>query len=673
MTLYSVEPTFSTVQAGGTQTFFLEDSEGKQVSATWKARSLNSFGSVGAGSMVGNVYTASPRSSIGHDTLRVVVTGTYEKDGTKYEASALLLVAYEAASISPLVSERQVFAKALDYLPGAPKFAIPKQWINADPIKLSASAADTDEVEWTLLDDGYGSIELTGSTVNYTLPDPSEIAGKDLFVQRVRAYNNTTQQEMVTSILLSSWVHTVNIEPSFVGNLVPNAHVQLSTDWKYPGTVTWSVVSGDGSVDKNGLFTASNSSEPQTNVVLYNYMSDGGLGMSGYSVIETSGYTPQKSWDTVTITVKVIDGKSPTDNEYQGSAYANGWQQVRLQAFVVTTGGDLSSEEMDSFEVVDFESTNPLVSTDQFNEYGIPYGSDYDWAYAKQSNSFTMAGASDVVSHERFANATEDLYIVGRPLTAGQIQTRTFFVRFFDTYGTPHTSLKADSPDVGKVFIKALPLPLLTNESYSFAKTKTRVLTEGDIIVDPGRPIDEAPSYDYNYRTIDYYTIAYVNGQFKFANFERTDPTITRKDISQSTIQWESDVLEETMFSYTGSAFFPPTGNSPKHLAFDPQLVSMNGNLTAKLAALEIDTAYSPSAGQLLVSLHRTDDVSYLSRSNPVRIKLYKGVDFEFQDVYGNFHGIKIAFSDPSGENSRNDLILSTFLRDQVTGEVIES
>ena len=132
-------------------------------------------------------------------------------------------------------------------------------------------------------------------------------------------------------------------------------------------------------------------------------------------------------------------------------------------------------------------------------------------------------------------------------------------------------------------------------------------------------------------------------------------------------------MLEETMFSYTGSAFFPPIGNAPKYLGFDPQLISMNENLIAKLATLEVDTAYSPSAGQLLVSLHRTDDVSYLSRSNAVRIKLYKGVDFEFQDVYGNFHGIKIAFPNASGENSRNDLILSTFLRDRESGEVIES
>ena len=671
ITLYSVEPTFSTVQAGGTQTFLMKDGEGKQIIATWKARSLNSFGSVGAGSMVGNVYTADPRSSIGHDTLRVVVTGTYEKDGIKYEASALLLVAYEAASISPLVSERQVFAEASDYLPGAPKFAIPKQWINADPVKLSASAADTDVVEWTLLGDGYGSIELTGSTVNYILPDPSEIAGKDLFIQRVRAYNKTTQQEMVTSVLLSSWAHTVHIEPAFVGNLVPDAHVQLSTDWSRPGTVTWSVVSGDGSVDDNGIFTASNSSEPQTNVVLYKYMSDSGVEMSGYSVIETSGYTPQSTWSTVVITVKVIDGKGPADNEYQGSAYANGWQQVRLQTFLVTTGGELSSEEKDSLEVMDFESKSPLKTTDQFNEYGIPYGSDYDWAFSKQSNSFTMYGASNFVDEDDTFNATKDLYVVCRPKTDGQIQTRTFYVRITDTAGTPHSSLVANNPDAGKVFIKALPVPQLTKESYSF--TKTRVLTEGDVVVDPQRPTNEAPSYDYNYRTTDYYAVAYVNGQFKFANFDYTDPKLTRKDINQSTIQWESDVLEETMFSYTGSAFIPPAGQPPKYLTFDPTLLSINKILENKLPTLEIDTAYRPSAGQLLVSLHRTDDVSYLLRSDAKRIKLYKGVDFDFRDVYGNFHGIKIAFPDASNENSRNDLILSTFLRDPKTGEVIES
>ncbi|MFJ7883402.1 hypothetical protein ACIQYF_07795 [Pseudomonas sp. NPDC096917] len=672
ITLYSVEPTFSTIQAGGKQSFLFTDGDGNTVNATWKARSLNSFGTVGAGSMVGNVYTADPVSSIGHDTLRVVVTGTYEKDGNKYEASALLLVACEAVSISPLVSERQVFAQASDFLPGAAKSSTPKHWINAEPIQFTASAADTDEVEWTLLGDAYGDIEPTGKAAVYTLPDPLEIAGKPLFVQHVRAYNKTTQQEMVTSVLLSSWVHTAHIEPAFVGNLEPNAEVQLTTDWKLPGTVTWSVINGDGTVDQDGKFVASNSSEPQTNIVLYNYLSDSGeVGVTGYSVIETSGYTPQKSWDTVRITLKVQDGQDPTDSEFEGRAYANGWQQVRLRATLQTVGGELSAEEKDSLEVMDYDSKQPVVNTDQFNEFGIPYGSDFDWGFAKQSNSFTMFGASKINDNEPNALDDQDLYVVGRPLTDEEVKTRLFFVRFFDSNNTPHSSLVADNPEEGIVFIKPIPLPTLNEASYVF--THERALTEGDVVVDPSADKDEPPSYDYNYRTIDYYTVAYREAQFKFVNFERTDTTLTLKDINRSTIQWESNVLEETMFSYTGSAFIPLSGAEPKYLEFDPDLVSMNPKLTSKLTALAIDTAYRPSAGELLVSLHRTDDVEYVPRSNPVRKKLDKGVNFEFQDVYGNFHGITISFPDASNENSRNQLMLGTFLRDHESGEVIES
>lgn len=230
--------------------------------ASWEVRSLNSAGSAGAGTIDKNgVYTAGTRQYVGQETLRVVVTGRYSHAGQDYKASALLLVAYEDVSISPRLSERQVGLNPADIVSGASKTALPVQWSNPEPIVLTASAAHDDKVTWTLLDTNYGSIQLEGNVALYTPPQPSELLGLGLVEQRIMAYNQTTKQEMFTSILLS-WYQDVALDPPFKDNVAPLQAVQLTSSYTGPRQPVWSVLSGDGAVDENGLFTASGSEEP---------------------------------------------------------------------------------------------------------------------------------------------------------------------------------------------------------------------------------------------------------------------------------------------------------------------------------------------------------------------------------------------------------------------------
>lgn len=675
-TLYSVEPTFATIGAGQEQIFKLVNTLGEEVvNATWTSRSLNSYGPAGAGSMDGKTYTAPTRTTIGHDTLRVVVTAAYKDGEQEFQASAVLLVSYEDASISPLIAVRTLDAEAMDILGGPKKRDYTKQWRDATPIILTASGSPTDNIEWTLLDGKLGTLQGTGNTATFTLPDPSTMPDTGLINQRVRAHNLTTNQVVYSSLLLSSWRHGINISPAFAEGIEPLGKVKLTTDFSVPGTVTWDIVSGDGSVDKDGEFTASASPEPQHNVVLYTW-ARGDDTITGYSVIETCGFASEPHWTQLQMTVNVLDGQN--GNDTKGIAYANGWQQIHLSVQLSADGGtgSLSEQEKDSLKVVDTQSGQELllVSGDHF---GLPADSTNKWAFAKQRNTFDFYGRQSSSTPPEKALTTKaddsvDLYVVTRAVDSLGRAT-TFHVRLVDDNYMSHDSLIPGDPAAGKVLLVPEPLPTYTLANYTF--DKKRVWTQEGGILDPETG---DWSYDYNYQTIDYYTLYAPGALFKYMNFELASPDLGRADINTSTIQWESDMLDEYMFSYTGYAFYPSTGIGgieamPEFLEFDPQLLALDKKLGSALTELQLVDGYRPSPGQLVISMHRTDDIKYVVRSDLKRKHLDKSVRFSLQDVNGNIHNLAVSFDSPTNPDSRNKLLLEVASVGDALSGVIKS
>lgn len=660
-TLYSVEPTFATIKAGQTKTFILKNSLGAVVNATWASRSLNSYGAEAGGGMSGNVYTAPTRLTIGHDTLRVVVTAVYEDGGQQFQASALLLVSYEDASIYPLVAVRALDAQAVDIMGGPEKRDFTKQWRDSAPIILTASGSPADDIEWTLLDAKLGSIQATGNTATYTLPAPATMPDTGLINQRVRAHNHTTNQVIESSILLSSWRHPINLSPAFVKGVEPSGQVQLKTDSSFVGDVKWSIVSGDGHVDKDGVFTASASTEPQVNVVFYT-VTRSDISLTGYSVIETSGFAAEKHWKQLQMLVKVADGLN--GSQAKGAAYANGWQQIHLQVELIADGGSgaLSQEEKDTLKVVHTQS-NQEIEFVNGDHYGISQDSDTKWAFAKQHNTFDFYGQqpSGALTRKALLPAEaniESLYVVTRAVEEIG-KTTTFHVRLTDANYLSHDSLIEGDEEAGRVFLEPMALPRFTLPDYVFEKK--RVYTQEGGFQDPETG---EWSYDYNYVTIDYYTLYPIRALFKYMNFEVEGDVSALTDINFSTIQWESDMLEEHMFSYTGYAFYPLTDNgdagaAPTTLTFDPKLLELNDILKKLLENMPLDESYTPSRGQLIVSMHRTDDIKYVVRSDPKRKHLDKSVRFSLLDVNGNLHKLAVSFDSPTNPDSRNKLVLS--------------
>ena len=665
-TSYSVEPTFSTIRAGSQQRFSFKNSAGQAVQATWEVRSLNSAGSAGAGTIDHNgVYTAGTRKNVGEETLRVVVTGRYSSAGQDYKASALLLVAYEDVSISPRISERQVGLSAADILSGAVKTTLPVQWANSEPIVLTASAAPDEKVTWTLLDTNYGSVQPEGNVVLYTPPPPTELLGLGLVEQRIKAYNETTQQVMYTSVLLS-WYQDIAVEPAFQDNVTPLQTVQLTSSYTGSRKATWSIISGAGSVDENGLFTASDAEEPHVSVVHCSVDMGEGDFKSGYSIIETTGFKPQDMWTSITMDVVVVDGKQPGDAAHEGRAYANGFQQVHLLVTLVTTGGELTPEEKDSLCVVMEDTNHPLLNMDANDNYGIPYGAkEIEWAYSTKNNMFRFMGDKPSAHRtaegaEALATTTAHLYLVARP---EKLETKKFFLRLTDRFEFIHDSTVEGDVDQGKVSITLVSRPTLTADSYSFKSS--RVYTED------GGNQDQNGDYpfSFNYVTIDYWMLSYPESPFLLNEMVTVNNNLTPMNISLSTLQFESDVLEEVMASFTGQAAYLVNHPEPKVLMFDPRLISLRPELTD----MPIEPAYKPSPGQVVVSMHRVDDFSYLTRDMATRKDMYRPLNFHLTDYDGNFHGITISFDTETNPDSRNKLLLTTFLQDPITGEAVKS
>jgi hypothetical protein len=141
-----------------------------------------------------------------------------------------------------------------------------------------------------------------------------------------------------------------------------------------------------------------------------------------------------------------------------------------------------------------------------------------------------------------------------------------------------------------------------------------------------------------------------------------------RPDANVSTIQWESDQVDETFASYTGCAFSPATrpnveSEVPTELTYDAYLWGM----TRAIKPGELDTSFRrgspPSPGELLISLHRVDDLPYwydkMGGTDPLmmyRARLDPGMKFTLLDEEGNRHRVEIGFEGSSLTDSRNFL-----------------
>ena len=642
-TRISLEPAFKTIKAGDTQRFTLRDWNGQPLTASkWSAVSLQSHTEKGDGTIDGGLYTAASPALIGHDSLHVVVTAEYESKDVTYSASALLLVAFDEMTLAPRVAT----------------YAARTQ---VQPIVLTASTMNAAPVTWSLLAPEYGALTQSNRQGLFT-PD-ARARAKNLVVQRVEASGGEKRQ---SSLVLVNAQQQLKIDPPYVPALKSFDNVQLKDDVSLlPGaTRRWKVISGGGTVDTNGRFTAPAQGTASSSVVQCEIVRNGVVLSSGYSVVDLTELEPEPTWENLTaFTVRVPGG---LNDGILGSLYGNGYQQVETKISVQTTPIDnvsyrLSVIEKASMRLVEDTSKDEMEFVDDALE-GIPEEDDEVWRARLITNRFELASprftGQDIPSSAEPIVSLIEMYVHTR---AGANTTTTFHAMFqADSDGDWHRSTDITDRN-NKIVLTALPVPDFGPDAYDFKPVR---VDGGGTPFNPDIPVDpEHNNFDLHYRTIDYWTLRF-KGQLgaPAASFETLEfLSADGGEVNTSTIAWESEQINETMFSWTGWVF---------HDSLDKK-VEENKKIEFDTAVKEVTLTYEPLdinvsppsfvAGTLVISVHRSDLVRYCKPGNKPRDKLSRGLVVALVDKHGNKHKRRINFLEPSILGHRNVLTHSLF------------
>ena len=641
-TRISLEPAFKTLKAGDTQQFTLRNWEGQTITASnWSAVSLQSHTQAGHGTIANGLYTAVSTALIGHDSLHVVVTAEYLSGGVTYKASALLLVAFDEMTVAPRVST----------------FAAGTQ---VQPIVLTASTAGAVPVTWSLLPPEYGALVQSGNQGRFT-PD-ARARTKGLVVQRVEASGGEKRQ---SSLVLVNAQQQLKVDPPYVPTLKHFDNVQLKDDASLlPGVPRrWKVISGGGSVDEKGRFTAPAQGVSSSSVVQCEIVRNGVVLSSGYSVIEFSELDPEPTWtDLTTFTITVPGG---LDGERQGSLFGNGYQQLYTKVKVETTPvGDvaypLSVIEKASMKLVEDSANDEMEFVDDALE-GMPANDDEKWRARLITNRFELAiprSASQDDPPDPIMNQL-DFYVHTRE-RAGQ--TRTFYASLVGDSNDRTYRSKDNAVTNAEIELTPLAVPDFMHSDYTLQRVR---VDGGSGNPDPNDPTNPEDDFDFHLRTVDYWSLEYTGSPgirgttFETVEFLFTQPEDRLKLPSRSMIRWESEQLAETMFSWTGYIF--QDSNEPAvdgKVQFDQALT----RIVRRYESLDIDIdKLNFAKGTLVITLHRSDRVVYQSTGNVDRDKLYRNMAVELIDKHGNKHRRQIGFLAPGVVGSRNRLMHTLF------------
>lgn len=627
----SLAPAFKTLKAGDSVQFTLHDWKGQPIQASnWSARSLQSHTPEGSGTINGGLYTAALKAQIGHESLHVVVTAEYIKGGTTYKASALVLVSFDALNLAPQVAT----------------YAAQTQ---AQPIVLTASTADASPVTLSLLPPLYGALVQSGNQGLFT-PD-ARAKAKSLVVQQVEAAGTEKRQ---SSLVLINARQELKIDPPYVAALKSAASVQLKDDTSLlPGvTRRWKVLSGSGTVDPNGLFTAAAPGVTSSNVVRCEIVRNGIVLSSGYSVVNHSDLDPEPGWETLAqFTLKVPGG---ANGETQGAMYGNGYNPLHTQILVETrpvdgNGYPLSPMERASMRLV-LHSVKDEVEFVEDGLEGIPENDGELWRTRPIPNRFDLANpravGQNLPTRADPAITVQDLYLHTRARTN---VSQTFHAMFqADRDKRWHRS--TDVADANSMItVMSLGTEEYKKEDYSINWAR----------VDGGSPSDpQAPEHDwwdFHLRTKDYWTISFIGrpGEFPGETFRTVEfLPVNGLQVNTTTIRWESEQVAERYFSWTGWIFRDPLKPVDSKINFDEATKDI-----VKGESLDVDVDESKyERGKLVISVHRSDRIPYVGTSDQSRVKLSQDLAVLLIDAKGNSHKLYISFLPVGTVGGRNKL-----------------
>ncbi|AVB20917.1 MULTISPECIES: hypothetical protein [Pseudomonas syringae group] len=627
----TITPLFSTIMAGQTQSFTLRNGQGQTIAVnSWQVISLQGHTPVVHGTITSSgVYTAASVTQMGHDMLRVVVSATYDDAGKTRTASALLGVLSESMEIAPRVMV--VAGRAL-----------------VQPVLLKATTLGGAQVRLALQGAETGTL--------------TQVDGGMLFKADARSGKRTlsTQQlsvegdaKRLATVLIANGQQTLRIEPNPVPRSPKGVPVQLRDDSTLLPEYgrCWKVIGGEGTVDAQGLFTPLAdfigscvvSCEISNNEVVL---------ASGYAVIEVSDIVEEPTWTDLSLFTVTVPGG--LDNQTSGSLYPNGYQQLRIQTKTQPSeeGSSLSVTELATMHLVDNESGAKIYEVTPPLD-GIPEGDPQTWLLSSLKNRFDLSLAGTLAVEPLIdTTSIQNFYLHSR---AKPGYVGTFHATFQQDGKRWWTSVEMQDQN-SKILITPRTIPVFDTGNYDFKPTRAEG-SGGDPTEMPPADWTTDDPFTLNFRTTDYWklSVRYPSTQavVDFEMFKYLPES--GGDAIASMILWESEQKAETFFSWTGYAFDDTEvpGDVDK-IKFDAALECIvNGaeslDLPVKMNIFE--------SGKLIISLHRTDSVPFISVGDPGRDKLYRSIVVSLLDKLGNIHRRRISFLSEGTVGRRNRLV----------------
>ncbi|GAB7529470.1 hypothetical protein PS3A_18790 [Pseudomonas sp. 3A(2025)] len=629
----TLEPAFATVHVGGSQDFTLRDGAGQPVAVShWQAASFESSRPVGHGSIVNGRYTAVSLADIGHEMLHVTITADYEQDGQTHTASALVtVVVFDDLSVSPRLGS---------YL----------KPVRAQPIDLAAFTIGGEAVQWSQRGTHYGELAETGARTALFEVEEQQVERKALVAQQIEA---TGRETSPATLLFVNGQSLLGLEPHYTTHVGHASQVALHDDPSVlPGLPRrWSVMGGPGSVNDEGEFTSPADKRAASSIVQCQVVHNDVVFCNGYSVVDLLDTEEDPAWISLEkFTVEVRSG----GESQKGTLYGNGYQQLEVVVKVQSTqyldhDSDVTDAEMRTLKLAIAGSHLPFIGEDGDGQpvEGIPEDGlpGQRWQVNRQANTYKRAGAQSSLEDPSAPGTTvksRTFYLQARaPDNVVAKITATF--ESADN-GTQYSERKTESTGTIEVTIK--PAPVFGNNDYTLERTRIPDSAAQSL----AEPDDE--DFDLYLNTTDYWQLTCDGNRhglkrFKTLEFFATDALA----VSRSMIRWESELLWETMFSYTGYIFDPEKKGQEKQVLFDEAIKDVVEN--KGLLECTVNTAFYDE-GSLVITLHRHDEVKYVHGTKS-RDKLYRPLHVKLRDEEGSLHYRTISFNTrASGSPDRN-------------------
>ncbi len=650
-----IEPPLADIKTREAVDFVARRGDGTVVTGVeWSSTCLNRPLMKGEMSSSGR-FSATNYPFSGPPVLLTTITARYMENGEAVETSAFVLVRYQSLDVNPKVSVRSPAGQAL-------------------PLSVAGATPDA-PLEWSLLAPELGQLK-SGSQNGQAVYTPPANGGAPLVAQRFQARRPDNDHSVQGVVMLLAGAETLAVEPPFVSALsgqgaivfeVPDALVRgrlngMSEDdvfWR------WSVV-GEGTVVGEGRTARytppASRTQASLDVLVCELIGPGIDYFCGYSAVElakaSAGALDDPTWEEIQLfTVKAVE----TD-----SAFGNGMQQIRIQLRIETLPVDvdgipylfpISPTEINSLRLVAVDGDQHVPHLAE-NADGIEHGSRVQWATSWVRNRFNLYPRTKehapVEVQRTSVTPTEDgVTRVDIYLHLRMDQHAEFYAQFDSHHDYPVSSLNHGEDGDTTVEVWGVQVPSVDIDEYAFVRTR---VWNGVGSIEPD------DDFSYMLQSIDFWKLSYRRAGYEPAGF-----STVRAEGNTSTIQWESELLDETFFSSTGWALSPKTRLNepePTGLSYDPYL----GALMREVGHAEPDTRFhnnGPARGELIVSVHRQDDVKYWydgQAGDDFRKKYRAILDphmvFVLRDENGNRHRLQVGFLDPSQPNSRNQLIL---------------